>query len=292
MQFCSNPVIRSGGRQVCRQNQQTLARLFVAKRIASRLKPFGTALLLLQYTYIFGIGAIAAHAREDRPLQQTSVAQPAAAETAMSQAQNDTPALSPEAQRVSRIALQDGDKTFIMIDKTQGELILFMNGKPAYGAPALTGAGMGDHVPALVLSFTGTHKLTAVQKVTPAGRFTASPEADPTYGRVWTLNEIHGKDWDFAIHRVYLGVPTEHRDARLYSAIGAEHHITYGCVNVAPNTIRVLTRRLPKTGKVPVYILPNDASLIATLFPLRDRHSAPDAAGKSAATTVTNMQPH
>jgi hypothetical protein len=110
--------------------------------------------------------------------------------------------------------------------------------------------------------------------VTPAGRFTVTAEADPEYGRVWTLNEIHGKDWDFAIHQVYLGFPAEHRDARLHSADIADRHITLGCINVEPSTIQTLSRQLPKKGKVPLYILPNDASLVATLFPLRAPPSA------------------
>jgi hypothetical protein len=127
------------------------------------------------------------------------------------------------------------------------------------------------------------------EKVTPAGLFTATPEADPSYGRVWTLNEIHGKDWDIAIHQVYLGFAAEHRDARLHSTNVADHHITFGCINVEPRTIQALTRHLPQSGRVPLYILPNDASLVAALFPLR---GPTNAITSSVTTAVTNSQSH
>ncbi len=251
-------------------------------RIESRLKLFKTALVLLQMAYIPGIGAMAADAGNGSPVHQTpaAAANPSAPQSPNGQASPGVPAaaeippaLSPEAERVSQIAVQNGDRDFIMVDKANGELILFQNGKPIFSGPALTGAAMGDRIPPVVLTFTGTHKLTLEQKVTPAGRFTATPEADPSYGRVWTLNEIHGKDWDFAIHQVYLGFAGEHRDARLHSENGADHHITFGCINVEPRTIQALTRALPAKGKVPLYILPNDESLVAALFPLREQPS-------------------
>ena len=115
------------------------------------------------------------------------------------------PELSPQQQEVSRIARERGDKQFLMVDKTRGEILLFEDGQPVFGGAALTGAGMGDRIPAKVLTFSGNHPLTVDQKITPAGRFTVRPEPDPDYGRVWTINEVHGKDWDIAIYQVYLG---------------------------------------------------------------------------------------
>jgi hypothetical protein len=244
--------------------------------VESRPQPFKSALVVLQLVYILGLGAVTAQARNvlaDAP------------------AQNDTPpppVLSSEAERVSQIAEQNGEKKFLMVDKVHGEIILFENARPVFSRPVLTGASMGDRVPPQVLSFSGTHPLTLEQKVTPAGRFTVTAEADPEYGRVWTLNEIHGKDWDFAIHQVYMGLAAEHRDARLRSADIADHHITFGCINVEPSTIQVLLRHLPQKGKVPLYILPNDESLVAALFPLRE---APSVA-KSVAVTATNDHSH
>jgi hypothetical protein len=265
------------GPEVCRRRLQTVGKRVAWAPIVRRLQPFKSALVVLQLVCVLGLGAVAAQARSD-----PSKAQPTQDDTA------PPPMLSPEAERVSQIAEQNGDKQFVMVDKAHGQIILFENARPVFGGPVLTGASMGDRVPPKVLTFSGTHPLTLDQKVTPAGRFTVTAEADPEYGRVWTLNEIHGKDWDFAIHQVYLGFAAEHRDARLRSADSADHHITLGCINVEHRTIQALSRRLPPKGKVPLYILPNDDSLIAALFPLRD----PASTTKSVATTAPSDHSH
>ena len=191
------------------------------------------------------------------------------------------PAISAQALEVSRIAERNGDKTFLMVDKARGEIILFENDKPSFSGPALTGASMGDRIPPKVLTFYNSHPLTTDQKVTPAGRFTVTPELDPEYGHVWTINEIQGKDWDIAIHRVYLGTPSEHREARIHSANPDDRHITFGCINVEPATIQVLARKLPRKGKVPLYVLPRDQSMTAALFP---RHAIATAAAAARST--------
>jgi hypothetical protein len=246
-------------------------------RIKCRLYLFDAALVSLQLTYVGAVGAMAA---------ATSPAQSSSSAGRVSPGPNDPGsteapaagvsglALSPEAERVSEIARENGDKDFLMVDKARGEVILFKAGKPVYSGPALTGASRGDRIPPKVLTFSGNHPLSPDQKVTPAGRFTVTSEADPAYGRVWTLNEVHGKDWDFAIHQVFLGIPSEHRDARIHSSDPTEHHITFGCINVERSTVQFLTRTLPKKGKVPLYILPQDESLTAALFPLRESRSA------------------
>jgi hypothetical protein len=279
MRLFSDPVEALSSRQVRRRALQTIGKRVAWTFNASRLQQFKSALLALQLVCIPGLGTVAAQAQNDL------------ADGRPSPAQNDTappPVLSSEAARVSQVAEQNGDKQFLMVDKALGEIILFENGKPVFSGPVLTGASMGDRVPPKVLSFSGTHPLTLDQKVTPAGRFTVTAEVDPEYGRVWTLNEIHGKDWDFAIHQVYLGFAAEHRDARLHSADIADHHITFGCINVEPSTIQTLSRHLPQKGKVPLYILPNDESLVAALFPLRD----PPSATKSVAATATSDHLH
>jgi L,D-transpeptidase catalytic domain len=186
------------------------------------------------------------------------------------------PVLSSQAEQVSRIAERNGDKDFLMVDKARGEIILFEDGKPTFSGPALTGAGRGDRVPPKVLTFSDSHPLSTEQKVTPAGRFTVRPESDPEYGRVWTITEVHGKDWDFAIHRVYLGMPSENRDARIHSPNVDDRHITFGCINVERSTIQLFTRKLPRKGKTPLYILPQDEATTASFFAVRDSLSAPN----------------
>jgi L,D-transpeptidase catalytic domain len=180
------------------------------------------------------------------------------------------PVLSPQADQVSRIAAKNGDQNFLMVDKARGEILLFENGRPTFSGAALTGESLGDRIPPKVLTFPDTHPLSTNQKVTPAGRFSVKREVDPDYGRVWTITEIHGKDWDIAIHRVYLGTPSEHRDVRLASPNPLGRHITYGCINVERSTIQLLARRLPGRGTVPLYVLPQDEAMTTSFFPLRD----------------------
>ncbi len=248
---------------------------------------FRTVLILLQFVCIFGVEAVAARARNDQPAAVPSLTQPLSTSAEMPPL-TSPPVLSPEAERVSQIALQNGDRQFLMVDKAQGEIILFEDGKPIFSGPALTGAGMGDRVPPVVLTFSGLHPLTLEQKVTPSGRFTVTTELDPDYGRVWNLNEIHGKDWDFAIHKVFLGLPSEHRDAMFHSINTADRHITWGCINVERSTIQTLWQHLLHKNKIPLYILPNDQSLVATLFPLK----RPPSAAKSVTAAATSDHAH
>jgi hypothetical protein len=174
--------------------------------------------------------------------------------------------LSATELRVSRIADRNGDQDFFMIDKVAGRIIAFERGTPTYSGAALTGESLTDIIPqdAFAKSFSETRGLK--YKVTPAGRFTVSIGHDPAYGETLDVNEVHGKDWDVSIHRVWLGAPAEHRDLRLRTATGQDKHITYGCIDVDGETMRQLIRRLPRTARVPLYILPVDEQLIAALF--------------------------
>jgi hypothetical protein len=192
-------------------------------------------------------------------------AQPAAAQApATSQ-----PMLSAQEEIGRQIAERNGEKKFLMVDKARGEILLFENGKLTFSGSALTGASLGDRVPPNVLAIPDSHPLSTEQKVTPAGRFTVRREIDEEYGRVWTITEIHGIDWEFAIHEVYLGIPSEHRDERLRSANPLDHHITFGCIDVEKSTIELFARILPRRGKVPLYILPQDTDATMSFFPSR-----------------------
>jgi hypothetical protein len=174
------------------------------------------------------------------------------------------PTLSPQASTVQDIATRRGDRTYLILDKVRGEIILVANGEPIFGGAALTGQDLADVLPPGLTERPFTTPAKLEEKVTPAGRFTVARESDPAYGTVFTLNEIKGKDWDIAIHRVAL-VPSEHRPERLQSANASDRHITNGCVNVERNTIRVLERYL--TGRnIPIYILPQNPDITLTLF--------------------------
>jgi hypothetical protein len=89
------------------------------------------------------------------------------------------------------------------------------------------------------------------------------------YGTLFDVKEIRGKDWGIAIHQVYLGIPSEHREARLESPSVEVKHITFGCINVAPETLQVLLRELPQASPTPLYILPEDKTKTAEYFAAR-----------------------
>jgi len=176
-------------------------------------------------------------------------------------------ALSAQELSVSGIADLNGDKTFLMVDKSLGRILLFEDGKPVFMGRALTGQSTADRLPPNELK-ENSDKLDALQyKVTPAGRFTVTRGFDQEYGGpLFDIREIKGKDWGIAIHRVYLGIPSEHRDIRLQSPRDDDKNITFGCINVTPEAIKFLLRELPKTGATALYVLPRDETHTVTYF--------------------------
>jgi hypothetical protein len=203
-------------------------------------------------------GAVAITSPWSHAEAQTSPPRPVAAAVAAA------PVLSPQANMVRDIASRRGDRTYLILDKARGTLILFANGEPVYSGAALTGQYPVDVLPAGLTerSFTTPAKLQ--EKVTPAGRFTLTRVLDAHYGTAFTVNEIRGVDWVIAIHRV-ANVPSEHRPERLRSSNATDRQITNGCVNVGRDTIGVMERYL--TGQnIPIYILPQNPEVTLTLF--------------------------
>jgi hypothetical protein len=180
------------------------------------------------------------------------------------------PALSAAARRVSMIAWQNGDRKYLMVDKVRGRIMLFENGRLILVRAALTGTSQADLLPRDSWSKPWfRQKGDDRYKVTPAGRFTLTHSHDRGLGDVFDINELKGRDWIIAIHRVWLGNGAEHRDVRLHSAIDMDKHITDGCVDVDPSTISELLRLIPARD-MPVYILPTDDRLIPEVFATRD----------------------
>ena len=177
---------------------------------------------------------------------------------------SSSPELSDQQRAVSAIAIQNGDRQFLLLDKSRGELLLFVDGQPVFEGAALVGESRADEIPPYLFtkSFSTPAKLS--EKVTPAGLYTVRREADPHYGTIFTINEIKGTDWDITIHRVAI-VPGEHRPERIHSPNAAGRHITNGCINVERETIRFLERYVtgPRTS---LYILPEDPGRIPVLF--------------------------
>ena len=173
-------------------------------------------------------------------------------------------ALSDQQRAVSAIAIQNGDRRFLMLDKSRGELLLFVDGQPVFQGAALVGESRADEIPPYLFNKSFSVPAKLAEKVTPAGLYTVRREADPHYGTIFTINEIKGADWDITIHRVAI-VPGEHRPERIRSPNAADRHITNGCINVERETISFLERNV--TGAhTPLYILPEDPSKIQVLF--------------------------
>jgi L,D-transpeptidase catalytic domain len=174
------------------------------------------------------------------------------------------PVLTPQETEAGLLANGRGDKTFVMVDKAAGKIILFENGQPVFAGPALTGESTADQMPKTELSERFDTLNAPNTKITPAGRYTVERGFDPEVGGpLFDIHEIRGKDWGIAIHQLYLGIPSEHRDARILSPSEEDKHITYGCINVQSATLHLLMHELPVKGPIPLYILPEDASQTA-----------------------------
>ena len=174
------------------------------------------------------------------------------------------PVLTRQESEAGQLANAQGDETFVMVDKARGKIILFENGQPVFAGPALTGQSTADEMPKTELGEKFDNLNAPNTKITPAGRYTVQRGFDPEVGGpLFDIHEIRGKDWGIAIHQLYLGIPSEHRDVRILSANDEDKHITYGCINVTTPTMRVLLHELPAKGPIPLYILPQDSSRTA-----------------------------
>lgn len=139
-----------------------------------------------------------------------------------------------------------------------------------YVTTALTGASKIDRLPPAALKKNFSKVGTAEDKVTPAGRFTLTRSYDKEYGQVFSINEIHGPDWEIAIHQVYLGTPSERRMYRLETRRPDDNHVSHGCINVTKDTIRFLVDKLAKTKAPVLYVLPHDQTRTLEFFPPRN----------------------
>jgi hypothetical protein len=208
--------------------------------------------------------------RTHRPRPSAALPDVQGNETASTEQPAAPAVLSDQEERVGQIAVENGDQIFVMVDKARGKIILFENGKPVFSSAALTGESMADRLPPGVLAERFSQLNALKDKVTPAGRYTVSRGHDDDYGTLLDINEFHGKDWGIAIHKVYLGTPSEHRDARLQSPNEEDKHITFGCINVMPTAIQCLLRELPARHVTPLYILPLDDTKTAAYFTPRN----------------------
>ena len=63
-----------------------------------------------------------------------------------------------------------------------------------------------------------------------------------------------------------LACHPEHREQRIESPDEQARHITSGCINVTPDAIAFLLKKLPAKGATPLYILPEDDSKTVAYF--------------------------
>jgi hypothetical protein len=174
--------------------------------------------------------------------------------------------LTAQERRVGEIAVRGGDSTFLMVDKAVGRILLFEDGEPVFMGHALTGASTSDRMPAHETGEAFAKLDALADKVTPAGRFTVTRGFEKGYGPLLDIKEIQGKDWAIAIHKVFLGFPAENRAERLQSPRSDDKNITFGCINVTPEAIKLILRELPEQGATPLYVLPRDDTQTAAYF--------------------------
>ena len=179
--------------------------------------------------------------------------------------------LSPNAQRVADWIAENAEANEIsqILDPATGMMYVMKGGKIVADSPALFGkAGVGA-IDAQILGKPAA-KMTETDKVTPAGRFALKLEQDETYGT--TLTFLPTKDGGgYAIHRVYLGNPTERRTERLNSQDASDNSVSYGCVNVSNEFYDQTLRQFDYSGKAFAYLLPSDASKLNQFFDLNNK---------------------
>lgn len=86
-----------------------------------------------------------------------------------------------------------------------------------------------------IICFAGTCHKALVGQDTPVGAFQLQHMStnQPGYGGdVLVFHQT--KDYAWAIHRVWLLDPAQHRDTRIKSSNPEIRHITMGCINVTP----------------------------------------------------------
>jgi hypothetical protein len=214
-------------------------------------------------------------------LSLLACAVPAAAQSAA--AQDPAPAhadfgselASRDAHRVADWIVQSGDNQelpFVIIDKKAAKVFVFSVDDRILGAaPALLGLGHGDDsVPGIGHRRLAT--ITEEERTTAAGRYEASLGNDFEQDVLWI-------DYDagLSLHRVIVGRPADHRDARLASPTALDNRISYGCINVPVRFYNTVVAPAFKGTVGIVYVLPETRpieAVFAILGNLSPRHGA------------------
>ena len=174
------------------------------------------------------------------------------------------------------------NKPVIIVDKQAGiAYVVDAKGKLIAKTPALTGKAVGD-IETEAAKTKNLDDLTDADKVTPAGVFQSSRQVSDEYGEV--VNVTGNDKFIIAIHRTYLGTPSEMREARLASPTSADNRVSFGCINVPASFYdSVIVNNAPSTGTFPVVIMPETTS-VESFFPNADFSST-----ETIATEVTEF---
>ena len=167
---------------------------------------------------------------------------------------------APDVHHIADWAVNSGDHRglpFIVVDKRNAKLMAFDRaGKLIQATPVLLGMGIGDTFPPGVMELQ-MHQIEPAQRITPAGRFFAEE------GINLERESVLWVDYDaaIAIHRLPAKETKQRRRERIVSPDPAEHRITFGCINVAPQFYdRVVRPQFGKKGGM-VYVLPESTPL-------------------------------
>lgn len=97
------------------------------------------------------------------------------------------------------------------------------------------------HIGMALLCFAQQCHPVLVGKNTPIGEFTMNQRivVDPAYGGSVMQFKIENHDV-YAIHKVWLGKPSENRSSRMKSQVVSDRVITNGCINVSDDVYNEL----------------------------------------------------
>ena len=182
--------------------------------------------------------------------------------TTLKRADSLDEAVTADARHIADWALHSGDHQglpFIIVDKLYAKAFAFdASGRLIGATPVLIGMGVGDTFAPGVLKMN-MYQTQPSQRITPAGRFFAEEDRNLKGQRVLWVDYDAG----IAIHKVSPKKTAQRRHERMASPYPADHRITFGCINVPPAFYEeVVARHFRRRGGI-VYVLPDQAPLIA-----------------------------
>ena len=170
-----------------------------------------------------------------------------------------------------------GNEVSLVLDPAVGKLYVMKGRRIVDDSPALYGkAGIGA-IDQTILN-SSVEQTTEEMKVTPAGRFPLKMVPSEEYGTA--IDFLKGPNASFAIHRVYLGNPSERRADRLANSDPKNKNISYGCVNVSSDFYDNVLSKLDLSGSAFAYLLPSSEISLGKYFAMEQPVGAEQAAAK------------